>query len=76
MLENTRFGMLAGVRALRAGAVAALIAASIATGAGLAAASTPKSVLLIGQKQATADAAMRLAGVGPSLAGNSTPLGR
>ena len=90
MLENTRIGTLPGSRALRAGAAAALIAASIATGAGPVAASTASSAkiavhtiksgnvgwaLLIERKQAAAAASMRAAGVGPSLAGNSSPAG-
>jgi hypothetical protein len=76
---------------LRAGAAAALIAASIASGAGPVAASGANSVkiaahsrsqgsnvnwaLLIERKQASANAAMHTAGVGPSLAGNSTSAG-
>ena len=91
MLEKTTFAILRGSRALRAGAVAALMVASVATGAGPVAASTANSVkitahtrsqgsnvdwaLLIARKQATAHAAMTKAGVGPSLAGNSAPAG-
>ena len=83
MLEKDRFGTLRGGRALRAAVAALLMAASIASGAGPVAASTANSVktlsqggsvawaLLIEQKQAAAVAAMRKAGVGPSLAGNS-----
>ena len=88
MLEKTKFGILPGSRALRAGAAAALLAASIVSGAGAVAASTANSAktlsqgskaawaLLIEQRQATAQAAMRKAGVGPSLAGNSGPAER
>ena len=85
MLEKKTLGILRGSRALRAGAIAALIAASIASGAGPVGASTAKSVKITGNNvdratliermQASAEAAMRQAGVGPSLAGNSTPTG-
>lgn len=81
MLEKTTFGILRSSRALWAGAAAALIAASIAMGAGPVAASRATSrlsqgntvawSLLMVQKQAAAAAEMRKAGVGPSLAGNS-----
>jgi len=93
MLKKATLGTLPGSRALRAGAAAALIAASLAIGAGSVAASTATLrqghrdqgslsqgntaawALLIEQRQAAADAQMRKAGVGPSLAGNSTPAG-
>ena len=92
MLAKTKLGTLPVSRALRAGAVAALMTASIAIGVGPAAASTAHShsatvrtlsngsnvgwALHIRQRQARAEASMRSAGVGPSLAGNAAPAAR
>ena len=85
MFVKKSLGILRGSRAVRAGAIAALIAASIATGAGPVGASIANSVKITGgnvdwatlieRMQASAEAAMRQAGVGPSLAGSSTPTG-
>jgi hypothetical protein len=92
MRTKATFGIIRSSRALRVGAVAALVASSLAMGAGPIAARTANPVKITGhslsqgsnvewalqieRKQATASAAMRQAGVGPSLAGNSTPAGR
>ncbi len=87
MLKKTRFGTLTGSRALRASAAAALMAASIASGAAPAAASASIAAhsrsqgsnvnwaLLIERRQASVNAAMHKAGVGPSLAGSASPTG-